>query len=315
MAARLTIKNLRVDHESFRMAVGAVVVLVILLSSIAYSVRERHTGLVMRFGELVRVEAEPGLHWKLPWPIETLVRIDGRQRVFDTRHSEMLTRDKKNVILLSYASWQVADVELFYKAIGTMAEAEKKLDGIVTNAKIGVMGRYDLAALVSTNPEELQTDAIETEILEAVKASARSKYGIDVNQVGFKRLSLPEGNIESVFAQMRAERAKVAAGFRAQGERDAAVLRSETDLEVAEVLAAAREEAAKVRGEAEAQAAEIYASAHGASPELFKMVRQLQSVEKVMGAGSTLIMRTDKAPFNVLNGPGELGFEDLGDPD
>ncbi|MEO1366003.1 MAG: protease modulator HflC, partial [Acidobacteriota bacterium] len=80
-------------------------------------------------------------------------------------------------------------------------------------------------------------------------------------------------------------------------------------------LAAAREEAATVRGEAEAQAAEIYADAHRASPELFRMVRQLQSVEKVVGEGSTLIMRTDKAPFNVLNGPGELGFERVGEPD
>lgn len=313
MAARLTLKNLPMNRENLRMAIGSVVILVILLSSIAFSVRERHTGLVMRFGELVRIEAEPGLHWKLPWPIEKLVVIDGRQRVFDTRHSEMLTRDKKNVILLSYASWQIKDIELFYKAVGTIAEAEKKLDGIVTNAKIGVLGRYDLSSLVSTNPDELQTEAIEAEILESVKELALTRYGINVDQVGFKRLSLPEGNIESVFAQMRAERAKVAAGFRAQGERDAAVLRSETDLEVAEVLAAAREEAAKVRGEAEAEAAEIYASAHGSSPELFKMVRQLQSVEKVVGEGSTLIMRTDKAPFNVLNGPGERGFERLGE--
>ncbi|MDA8018934.1 MAG: protease modulator HflC [Thermoanaerobaculia bacterium] len=305
-------KNLRVDRENFRMAVGVLVVIVILLSSIAFSVRERHTALVMRFGKLVRVEADPGLHWKLPWPIDKLVLIDGRRRVFDTRHSEMLTRDKKNVILLSYASWQVADAELFYKAVGTIAEAENKLDGIVTNAKIGVLGRYDLSALVSTNPEELRTDAIEAEILGSVKESARAKYGIDVGQVGFKRLSLPEENIESVFDQMRAERAKVAAGLRAQGERDAAVLRAETDLEVAEVVATAREEAAKVRGEAEAQAAEIYAKAHSAAPELFRIVRQLQSLEKVMGADSTLIMRTDKAPFNVLNGPEELGFEPLG---
>ncbi|MEM6794667.1 MAG: protease modulator HflC [Acidobacteriota bacterium] len=308
----MTLKNLRMERENIRIAIGVLVAFVILVSSLAFSVRERHTGLVMRFGKLVRVEAEPGLHWKLPWPVEKLVLIDGRQRVFNTRHSEMLTRDKKNVILLSYASWQVSNIELFFKAVGTIAEAEKKLDGIVTNAKIGVLGRYDLSSLVSTKPDELQTDAIEAEILAAVQESAREKYGIDVGQVGFKRLSLPEENIDSVFAQMRAERAKVAAGFRAQGERDAAVLRSETDLEVAEVLAAAREEAAKVRGEAEAQAAEIYAQAHGESPELFKMVRQLQSVERVMGEGSTLIMRTDKAPFNVLNGPGELGFERLG---
>jgi len=294
------------NREAFRMAIGALAVVVIVLSSMAFNVRERHTVLVTRFGELLRTEGEPGLHWKLPWPIDKSVLIDGRKRVFETRHSEMLTRDKKNVILLSYASWQVAEPELFYKAVGTIEEAEKKLDGIVTNAKIGVLGRYDLSALVSTNADELRAEEIEAEILAAVQESAEPKYGITVDQIGFKRLSLPEENIESVFDQMRAERAKVAAGFRAQGERDAAVVRSETDLEVAKIVATAREEAAQVRGEAEAEAARIYAAAHAKAPGLFSVIRQLQSLEKVVGEDATLIMRTDKAPFSVLNGLEEL---------
>lgn len=313
MDPRRAVKNFQFNRDDMRMAVGIVTVMVILLSSVAFSVRERHTALVMRFGELVRTETQSGLHWKLPWPIDRVSLIDQRKRVFNTRHSEMLTRDKKNIILLSYASWEVTDAELFYKAVGTIAEAEKKLDGVVTNAKIGVMGRYDLSALVSTDPKQLQTEQIESEILASVQESARAKYGILVDQVGFKRLSLPEANIKSVFDKMRAERGKVAAGLRAQGERDAAVLRSETDLEVASVIAAAREEAAKVRGDAEAQATEIYARAHGAAPELFKMVRQLQSLEQVMSKDVTLIMRTDKAPFNVLNGPQELDIKQWDD--
>lgn len=313
MDPRRAVKNFQFNRDDMRMAVGIVTVMVILLSSVAFSVRERHTALVMRFGELVRTETQSGLHWKLPWPIDRVSLIDQRKRVFNTRHSEMLTRDKKNIILLSYASWEVTDAELFYKAVGTIAEAEKKLDGVVTNAKIGVMGRYDLSALVSTDPKQLQTEQIESEILASVQESARAKYGILVDQVGFKRLSLPEANIKSVFDKMRAERGKVAAGLRAQGERDAAVLRSETDLEVASVIAAAREEAAKLRGDAEAQATEIYARAHGAAPELFKMVRQLQSLEQVMSKDVTLIMRTDKAPFNVLNGPQELDIKQRDD--
>ena len=313
MDPRRAVKNFQFNRDDMRMAVGILTVMVILLSSVAFSVRERHTALVMRFGELVRTETQSGLHWKLPWPIDRVSLIDQRKRVFNTRHSEMLTRDKKNIILLSYASWQVTDAQLFYKAVGTIAEAEKKLDGVVTNAKIGVMGRYDLSALVSTDPKQLRTEEIESEILASVQESARVKYGIEVEQVGFKRLSLPEANIKSVFDKMRAERGKVAAGLRAQGERDAAVLRSETDLEVATVIAAAREEAAKLRGDAEAQATEIYARAHGAAPELFKMVRHFQSLEQVMSKDVTLIMRTDKAPFNVLNGPQELDIKQRDD--
>lgn len=289
-------------RELFRMAVGLLVVAVIALSFTAFTVRERQTALVTRFGDLVRTVSEPGLHWKLPWPIDRTAIIDMRSRVYDSRHSEMLTRDKKNVIVLSYAVWHVADAERFYKSIGSLEEADKKLDGLITNAKIGVLGRYDLKALVSTAPEDLKGPQIEGEILAAVSEPARDKYGIEIEKVGFKRLSLPSENIQSVFDQMRAERKKVASGFRAMGERDAAELRAETDEEVAKIKSEAEEESARIRGEAEAEAARIYAAAHDKNPELFRFLRQLDSLEKIIGENATLIFRTDKAPFSVLNG-------------
>ncbi len=290
------------NRELFRMVVGVLAVLVIALSSTAFTVREEHTALVTRFGKLVETVEEPGLHWKLPWPIDRAIDVDGRTRLFNTRHSETLTGDKKNVILLSYAVWRVADPELFYKAVGTIEEADRKLDGVVTNAKIGVLGRYDLAALVSTTPEDLKGDQIEAEILAAVDEAAREKYGIEIRKVGFKRLSLPEENIEAVFGQMRAERRKVADGLRAQGESEAAKVRSETDVETAEIKAEAREEAARLRGEAEAEAASIYAAAHGAEPGLFAFLRKLESLEAILGPDAAVILRTDQAPFDVLHG-------------
>lgn len=296
------------NREVFRMIVGALAVLVIALSSTAFTVREEHTALVTRFGKLVETIEEPGLHWKLPWPIDRAVDIDGRTRVFNTRHSETLTGDKKNVVLLSYAVWRVDDPELFYKAVGTIEEADRKLDGIVTNAKIGVLGKYDLSALVSTTPEDLKGDLIEDEILAAVNDSARSKYGIEVQRVGFKRLSLPEENIESVFNQMRAERQGVAAGLRAQGESQATIVRSETDREVAEIKAAAQEEAKRVRGEVDAEAASIYAEAHAQAPGLFAFLRKLESFEQILGPDAPAILRTDIAPFDVLNGINASSF-------
>ena len=299
------------QREFLRWAVGIVAVVVIALSSAAFTVREQHTALVTRFGRLQRLVEQPGLHWKWPWPVDRAVLLDGRTRVFETRHSEMLTRDKKNIILLGYAVWRIAEPVLFYKAVGSIEEADKKLDGIVTNAKIGVLGRYDLAALVSTEPADLKGEEIEREILASVSESALAKYGIEVQHVGFKRLSLPAENIESVFNQMRAERQKVAAGWRAQGERDAAVVRSETDLEAARIKSEAREQAAQIKGEAEAQAARIYADSHGADPDLFLYLRELESLTQVLGSESSLILRTDAAPFRVLNGP-DAYFERAG---
>lgn len=288
------------NGNTMRWTIGGIAVLAILLAAVAFTVRERHAAIVTRFGKPVRVVLDAGLHWKLPWPIERAAHVDRRSRVLATRHTEMLTRDKKNVILLSYAVWSVEDPLVFHRAVGTLENGDQKLDGLVTNAKIGALGRHDLAALVSTDPATLRLAEIESEIEEAANAVAVPRYGIRIVEVGLQRLSLPEENITQVFNQMRAERRQYAARFRAEGQREAARIRAETDLERARILAESKEQSARIRGEADAEAARIYAAAHRLDPELYRFVRQLESLEQIIGKDSTVILRTDSEPFGLL---------------
>ncbi|HJM56277.1 MAG TPA: protease modulator HflC [Planctomycetota bacterium] len=289
--------------NTLRWIVGSLAVAITVLSAVTFTVREEHSALVTRFGKPLDEVSAPGLHWKLPWPIERTTTIDRRTRVFNTRHAEVLTRDKKNVILLSYAVWRVADPWSFYRAVGSMEGAANKLEGLIIDAKTGVLGHYDLSALVSTDEELLAVADIEADLLTAVQAKAKETYGIQIDHVGFKRLSLPESNITSVFAQMRAERQRSAAVFRADGDRQAAQVRAEADLEVARILAEASETAAKTRGKAEAEAASVYAAAHGEDEEFYRFVRQLEALETLLGTGATIILRTDSAPFGLLEAP------------
>lgn len=284
----------------FRMLCGLVVVGVILFYMFTLQVREGQYAVVARFGKPVNVFKDAGLHWKLPWPFERYAIIDSRSRVFNTRHTEMLTRDKKNIILLSYAMWRVDEPLTFFQSIGTVESADMKLDGLITNAKISVMGKNDLSALVSTTPEDLKVSEIEDEILDMVREEALSKYGVIIEQIGFKRLSLPEDNIKYVFNQMRAERAQYAARHRAEGEREASKIRSETDLEVARILAEANEEAARIKGEAEAEAAKIYADAHKLDPEFYRFTRSMESLKSLLSSQTTVVLGTDAEPFNFL---------------
>ena len=246
----------------------------------------------------------PGLHWKAPWPIDEVVRVDLRRRTFETGHAEMLTRDRKNVVLVGFAIWRVADPLAFHRSIGTIDNAEDKLDGLLTNAQIGVLGRFELQALTSTDPTRLRTQEIETELLAAVSEVASAQYGIEVLAVGFQRLSLPEDNVTAVFKQMRAERRQYAARYEAEGAEAAAKIRSDTDLEAARIRANGAEEAAKIKGEAEAEAARIYAEAHRQDPDLYRFVRSLDALEDVVGADTTVILRTDSPPFRMLTSEG-----------
>ena len=163
---------------------GFNVIALILAYGSTYQVSEGHSAVVTRFGEPVRVVKQPGLRWKWPWPIETSHIIDMRNRFFNTPFTATFTRDRRNIVLLSYVVWSVEDPLLFFQSLGTLESAEQKLDGMVTAGKNYHFGRYDLTAIVSTNEQDIQLDKIEQAILDDVRsrprrnlASASSRWG------------------------------------------------------------------------------------------------------------------------------------------
>ncbi len=283
-----------------RAVVGSLALAAILYSAMAVVVRQGQAVLVTRFGRPIRAATDAGLHWKLPWPIDHASLLDMRRRVYETGHTEMLTRDKKNVIARTFVVWRIGDPLAFTQAVGAEDGAEGKLDGLLTNAAIGTLGGHDLSALVSTNPADLQTDQIEAELLGSTAPVALHNYGVAIEQIRLERIALPEENVSAVFDQMRAERRQFAAKFEAEGELEASRIRSEAELEAARIRAKGAEEQARIRGESAAQVARTYADAHKVNPELYRFTRSLESIDKLVKSNSTLILRTDSEPFSLL---------------
>ena len=283
-----------------RAVVGTLALAAIFFSATAVVVKEGQAVLITRFGRPLRAATQAGLHWKLPWPIDAQITLDMRRRVYETGQTEMLTRDKKNIIARTFVVWRIGDPLTFTQAIGNEGAAEGKLDGLMTNAAIGTLGGHDLSALVSTNPGDLQVDQIESELLGSTAPMALRNYGVAVEQIRFERLALPEENVTAVFQQMRAERHQFAAKFDAEGQREASKIRSEADLEAARIHAKSAEEQARIVGESAAQVAKIYADAHRIDPELYRFTRSLDSLDKLVTSGTSLILRTDSEPFSLL---------------
>ena len=283
-----------------RAAVGTLALAAIVFNATAIIVTEGQTALVTRFGRPVRMAADAGLHWKLPWPIDSAIRLDMRRRVYETGLTEMLTRDKKNVIARTFVVWRIGDPLTFTQALGSEGAAGGKLDGLLANAAIGILGGHDLSALVSTNPSDLQMDAIESELLSSTAPVAMRSYGVTIEQIRLNRIALPEQNVSAVFDQMRAERRQFAARFQAEGEREASRIRSEAQLEAARIRAKGAEEEARIRGESAAQIARTYADAHRTDPDLYRFTRSLESLDKLVTGNASLILRTDSEPFSLL---------------
>lgn len=287
-----------------RAVVGSAALAAIIFQATAVVVGEGQSVLITRFGRPLRAATQAGLHWKLPWPVDEASMLDMRRRVYETGQTEMLTRDKKNIIARTFVVWRIGDPLAFTQAIGVQGNPETKLDGLLTNAAIGTLGGHDMSALVSTNPADLQVDQIEAELLNSTTPMALHSYGVTIEQIRIERLALPEENVTAVFDQMRAERRQFAEKYRAEGEQEASKIQSEAQLEAARIRAKAAEDTARIRGESAAQVAKTYADAHRTDPELYRFTRSLDSLDKLVTGSTSLILRTDSEPFSLLQSKG-----------
>lgn len=283
-----------------RVLIALVVVTVLGCAMCSFQVASNESAVLTRFGSPARTLTEPGLYFKWPWPVDTVHRFDRRLAFYDTRLSEALTRDKRNVILPVFLAWRVDDPLKFLQALGTPAAVPAKLDSLATSARNALLGRYDFQELVSTDPAKLKLEELERKLGEAVRPQALSAFGLAIEQVGVKRIALPEANTLYVFERMKAERGQYAAKFRAEGRREAEELRAKTDAERTVLLAEAQKFAEETRGKAEADAARIYAEAHAQDPKFYTFLRELETLRKVTRENTTLILDTDTAPFNQL---------------
>jgi modulator of FtsH protease HflC len=265
-------------------------------------------GLVMRFGRVVRVVEEPGLHVKAPF--DRIVRLDNRVLFLRPARSEYLTNDKKNIVVESLATWRIAGPERFLATLATRAAAEERLSDIVLGEIGSVMGRYPASALISTDPAESRYRAILSEIGRGVADFARPVYGIEVISVDLLRLSLPEQNREHVFDRMKAERAKIAKENRSAGELEAKKIIAEADHEKTRIDSEAAGQAERIRAEGDATASATYAAAFGQDPKFYEFLRTLRAYDKLLDDKTTLFLPADAdvlrmLRFNTPPAPGE----------
>ena len=149
---------------------------------------------------------------------------------------------------------------------------------------------------------------IENKIVEITSVQAQS-FGVSIEQVGIKRITLPETNTRFVFERMRAERAQFAARYRAEGRQEADAIRAKTDAEKTTILAESRKTAEETRGKAEAEAARIYAAAHSQSANFYRFLLEIETLKRVINQNTTLVLDTNSAPFNLLKSASPVSDE------
>ncbi|HIG28361.1 MAG TPA: protease modulator HflC [Verrucomicrobiales bacterium] len=282
---------------------GIVLALIFTLKLFAFQVRQTQVAVKTTFGRQSKSISEPGLYFRLPWPIQNVYYFDNRIQNFEKNFKleQTLTRDKKNLLISLFIGWKIADPKIFLERFdnGSLKDAEETLEGLIRDKKNAVVGQHNFADFLATDPNSQRFTHIENEILSGIKTPAMEEYGIDIELLGIKQLGLPESTTEKVFDRMREERKVRANELTSRGEATATRIRAEADRQRQEKLAEAQSKATRIKGGADALAAESFA-VFEEEPELAKFLIELKALEASIKEDATIVFDRSTPPWNIL---------------
>jgi membrane protease subunit HflC len=272
-----------------------VAVVAAALSSV-FIVDERQKVLVLQFGQIVKVQEEPGLGFKIPL-IQELVRYDDRILSRDMTSLEVTPSDDRRLMVDAFARYRIIDVEKFRQAVGAGGQelAANRLDSILRANTREVLGSVTSNDILSVDRAALMLRIRNAAIYEA------QDLGLQVIDVRLKRTDLPPSNLNATYERMKAEREREAADEIARGNEAALRVRALADRTAVELVSDARRQSEIVRGEADAKRNAIFADAFGRDPEFFEFYRSMTAYARAIGGGnSSIVVSPDSEFFDYL---------------
>lgn len=271
--------------------IGVFVLLVIITSS-AYTVDQREYALVFRLGEIVSVKSEPGLYFKMPM-VENIRYYDKRILTLNWEEPDrFITSEKKNVLVDSFVKWRIIDPSKYYVSVrGDEVQAERRLSQMVNDGLRAEFGKRTIHDVVSGERSEIM------EILRQRADKESRQMGIQILDVRLRRVDLPKEVSESVYQRMEAERKSVANELRSQGAAAAEKIRADADKQREVIIAEAYRDAQKVKGEGDAKASEVYAQAFGKNPEFYAFYRSQEAYKNSFKSKSDVMVIDQSSDF------------------
>ncbi|HEX8979017.1 MAG TPA: protease modulator HflC [Parasulfuritortus sp.] len=248
------------------------VLALLLLSLSIYTVDQRHAALLFQLGEVVRIDKQPGLYFKIPL-IQNVRYFDTRILTMDAAEPErFITSEKKNVLVDYFVKWRIIDVKKFYVSFsGDEKRAMIRLAQTINDGMRAEFGKRTVHDVVSG-----ERDQIMNQLREKADQDAR-RFGVQVMDVRIKRIELPTEVSESVYRRMEAERKRVANELRSTGAAEEEQIKADADKQREVIIADAYRDAQKLKGEGDARAAAIYSSAYDKNPEFYAFYRSMQA--------------------------------------
>ena len=299
----------------------AVVVLVAIISLFTsiYIVTEKDQVFITRFGKIQgKATIEPGLYFKVPF-IDKVRRFERRILEWDGHPSEVTTKDKRFIVIDTYARWKIEDPKIFFERVKDEVFAQSRLDDILDGATRTAVSKHDLVEVVRSEQRVAAVDGNQTEgkdqqlqpftigrqsISSSILEESREKvkaYGIKLLDFQFKRINYATTVQTEIFNRMIAERKKIADEFRSKGLGEAEDILGKQQKDLATIQSEATRRKKEIEGEGDANASRIYAEAYSQSPqseEFYKFIKTMETYKLTLSQKDTLILSTKSEFFN-----------------
>ncbi len=295
-------------------------VLIIILANTFYTIDETKQVIITQFGEPVGDPvADAGLHVKVPF-FQKATYFEKRILEWDGDPNQIPTKDKKYLLVDTFARWRIVDPLKFFQSVNNERNALGRLDDIIDgitrdyiseNLLIEVVRNSNRAMAFSTEEQSeliMEVDSLKIEkgrmaitnvILEKVQEVV-PQYGIQVEDIRIKQVNYIEEVRTKVFDRMISERKRIAMLYRSEGQGKKAEIEGQTDRELQKINSEAYRKAQEIRGKADATATEIYASAFNRDPEFYTFMETLNTYRETIDKSSTVIFSTDNDYLKYL---------------
>ena len=302
----------------FALRVLLPIAIVLWLRSALYSVDYSEFAYVTRFGEPVLTQdgrTDAGLHLKWPWPVDAVLRIDGRMQAFDLPAVESLTRDAttktvdKTLAVDAFMTWRIPDAaaaDRFIRTVGT-AEQAKRILGPRINGRlaaiISTMPLDDLIAVADEAKIDERTERLRVQLL-SDRDRVRADYGIEIVDLRVRRFSYPEAVRASIAERIRSERARKVADYESEGRKMAADIASAAEKDARNIEAQARAKKQVIEGQADIDADRIRNEAHAKDPEFYTFLQKLKAYQTMLSETRDVLLLSSQHPlFDLLLSP------------
>ena len=294
-----------------KVTAGVIVALLLIIgSSCFYTVQEHEQAAILTFGKYTATQEQSGLHFKLPYPIQSVVKVpanltqkiqigyreDERGHFYPVEEEALMITGDENIVWAdAVVEWKIADVRNY---LYNISDPEQFLRNAASAAIRSVIGSTKLDYAITEGKTVIQTE-VKTKLDEIL---AMYETGIQVLDLKFQDIEPPEGEVQQAFKEVTNAReeknTKINQAMRymndrlpkARGEAQALIEKAEAEKK-ARILNA-QGDVAKFHA--------IY-EAYSANPDVTAERLLLEALEKVLPNAKVIITDGDGNTIQLLN--------------